>query len=219
MYIYYDKQGILKEVITDEIIREGDNLTDTFYICFENDQEADGIYVLDTGSTDKSYNLLKKLGVKDSKKMTDDKIKRCAPILMKKIPYVTFTLSNTKYNELSSKGFNMNKIKAILHNKVLYELSNKGIPYHKIIVDQFTTPRSYFSYLKQENIDYALLPIDGSYTMSPEEATKAAIAMNPKHMIPMHMKPGVLIDIKQAMKVTAPMAMLMRPNQEIELEK
>ena len=46
----------------------------------------------------------------------------------------------------------MNKIKAILHNRVLYELSNKGIPYHKIIVDQFTTPRSYFSYLKQENI-------------------------------------------------------------------
>ena len=71
---------------------------------------------------------------------------------MDKIPYVTFTLSNTKYNELANKGFNMNKIKAILHNRVLYELSNKGIPYHKIIVDQFTTPRSYFSYLKQENI-------------------------------------------------------------------
>ena len=47
----------------------------------------------------------------------------------------------------------MNKIKAILHNRVLYELSNKGFSYHKIIVDQFTTPRSYFSYLKQENIN------------------------------------------------------------------
>ena len=46
----------------------------------------------------------------------------------------------------------MNKIKAILHNKVLYELSNKGFAYHKIIVDQFTSPRSYFSYLKQEGI-------------------------------------------------------------------
>lgn len=73
--------------------------------------------------------------------------------------------------------------------------------------------------LKNENIDYALLPIDGTYTMNPEDATKAAIAINPKHMIPMHMRPGVLIDIKQAMKVTAPMAMLMRPNEEIELEK
>lgn len=73
--------------------------------------------------------------------------------------------------------------------------------------------------LKNETIDYCLLPIDGTYTMTPEDATKAAIAINPKHMIPMHMKPGMLIDIKQAMKVTAPMAMLMRPNDEIELEK
>ena len=88
----------------------------------------------------------------DSKKMTDDKIRRCAPIIMKKLPYVTFTLSNAKYNDLVKKGFNMNKIKTILHNKVLYELSNKGIPYHKIIIDQFTTPRSYFSFLKQEGI-------------------------------------------------------------------
>ena len=47
----------------------------------------------------------------------------------------------------------MNKIKAILHNKVLYELSNKGYAYHKIIVDEFTSPRSYFSYLKQEGIN------------------------------------------------------------------
>ena len=96
--------------------------------------------------------LLEDLKIMDSKKMTDDKIRRCAPIIMKKLPYVTFTLSNQKYNELANKGFNMNKIKAVLHNRVLYELSNKGIPYHKIIVDKFTTLRSYFSYLKQENI-------------------------------------------------------------------
>ena len=96
--------------------------------------------------------LLEDLKIMDSKKMTDDKIRRCAPIIMKKLPYVTFTLSNAKYNDLVKKGFNMNKIKTILHNKVLYELSNKGIPYHKIIIDQFTTPRSYFSFLKQEGI-------------------------------------------------------------------
>ena len=71
--------------------------------------------------------------------------------------------------------------------------------------------------LKKMNIDYALLPIDGTYTMSPEEATKAAIAINPKHMIPMHMRPGMLWDYHQAMKVTAPMAMLMKPNDHIDL--
>ena len=98
--------------------------------------------------------FLEELKIMDSKKMTDDKIRRCAPLLMKKIPYATFNLTNIKYNELVKKGFNMNKIKAVLHNKVLYELSKKEENnYHKIIVDQFTTPRSYFTYLKQENIN------------------------------------------------------------------
>jgi L-ascorbate metabolism protein UlaG (beta-lactamase superfamily) len=67
------------------------------------------------------------------------------------------------------------------------------------------------------HLDYALLPIDGFYTMTPEDATKAAIAIAPKHMIPMHMKPGLLWDYHQAMKVTAPMAMLMKPNDNIDL--
>ena len=97
--------------------------------------------------------LLEDMKIMDSKKMTDEKIKRCAPIIMKKVPYVTFTLSNSKYNELHKKGFNMNKVKAILHNKVLYELSHKGHQYQRIIVDQFTTPISYFKYLKEENIN------------------------------------------------------------------
>ena len=96
--------------------------------------------------------LLEDLKINDSKKMTDDKIRRCAPILMKKIPYETYILTNKEYNEWVKKGYNMNKVKAVMHNKVLYTLSNKGLPYHKIIVDQFTTPRSYFTYLLQENI-------------------------------------------------------------------
>ena len=66
-------------------------------------------------------------------------------------------------------------------------------------------------------IDYALLPIDGTYTMTPEEATKAALEINPVHMIPMHMKPGMLWDYHQCMRVTAPMAMLMKPGEEITL--
>lgn len=73
--------------------------------------------------------------------------------------------------------------------------------------------------LREVGIDYALLPIDGTYTMTPQEATEAAKLINPKHMIPMHMKPGMLWDYHQAMMVTAPMAMLMKPNDEIELKK
>jgi L-ascorbate metabolism protein UlaG (beta-lactamase superfamily) len=103
------------------------------------------------------------------------------------------------------------------HNKnecVGYILSFDGIKlYHAGDTDYIKEMDS----LKDEHIDYALLPIDGFYTMSPEEATKAAISINPKHMIPMHMKPGMLFDYHQAMKVTAPMAMLMKPNDNIDL--
>ncbi len=134
-----------------------DDKTYYYYDAIGSDEVGTGDYfgpiiVTATLVTKETRKLLEDLKIMDSKKMTDDKIRRCAPILMKNIPYVTFTLSNQKYNELSSKGFNMNKIKAILHNRVLYELANKGYAYHKIIVDQFTSPRSYFTYLKQENI-------------------------------------------------------------------
>jgi L-ascorbate metabolism protein UlaG (beta-lactamase superfamily) len=71
--------------------------------------------------------------------------------------------------------------------------------------------------LAKYRIDYALLPIDGFYTMTPEQATEAAKAINPQHLIPMHMKPGLLWDYHQAMKVLAPMAMLLKPNDNMDL--
>lgn len=153
---HYNNRDIDSELKKKE--EKEDDKTYYYYDAIGSDEVGTGDYfgpiIVTATLVDKSTRkLLEDLKIMDSKKMTDDKIRRCAPILMNKLPYATFTLSNTKYNEMSSKGFNMNKIKAILHNRVLFELSNKGIPYHKIIVDQFTTPRSYFSYLKQENIE------------------------------------------------------------------
>ncbi len=90
------------------------------------------------------------LGVKDSKKLTDDKILKIAPLLIKEIPFVTFTLNNQDYNNYQEKGYNMNKIKAILHNKVLYSLTHKdNYPYEKIVVDQFVYPRKYFEHINE----------------------------------------------------------------------
>lgn len=153
---HYNNRDIDSELKKKE--EKEDDKTYYYYDAIGSDEVGTGDYfgpiIVTATLVDKSTRkLLEDLKIMDSKKMTDDKIRRCAPILMNKLPYATFTLSNIKYNEMSSKGFNMNKIKAILHNRVLFELSNKGIPYHKIIVDQFTTPRSYFSYLKQENIE------------------------------------------------------------------
>lgn len=153
---HFNNRNIDEEVKAKE--EKEDDKTYYYYDAIGSDEVGTGDYfgpiIVTATLVDKNTRkLLEELKINDSKKMTDDKIRRSAPIIMKKIPYVTFTLSNTKYNEMSNKGFNMNKIKAILHNRVLYELSNKGFSYHKIIVDQFTTPRSYFSYLKQENIN------------------------------------------------------------------
>jgi L-ascorbate metabolism protein UlaG (beta-lactamase superfamily) len=40
--------------------------------------------------------------------------------------------------------------------------------------------------LKDMNIDVALLPVSGTYVMTPEEAAEAAKAFSPKYVIPMH---------------------------------
>ena len=97
--------------------------------------------------------FLEELGVKDSKKMTDDQIRRVVPQIIKRIKYETFKLTNEKYNEKYASGNNMNKIKAVLHNKALYTLKQKvlsdNLSYDYIVVDQFAKPLVYFSYLTE----------------------------------------------------------------------
>ena len=90
---------------------------------------------------------LEELGVKDSKKLTDDKIMEIVPKIIKKIPYETLILTNKEYNEKYNDDLNMNKIKAILHNKVLSKLSSTYKSDY-IIVDEFANKYVYFNYLK-----------------------------------------------------------------------
>ena len=58
-------------------------------------------------------------------------------------------LTNEEYNKYHSLGYNMNKIKAIMHNKVLYKLKQRGYNYDRIIVDQFALPKLYYGYIKE----------------------------------------------------------------------
>lgn len=90
-------------------------------------------------------NILYDLGVKDSKKLTDAKILEIAPTLIKNIPHKSYILDNKTYNERPT---NMNKIKAILHNKVLCEMVKNNYDYKYVVVDQFCYPRNYFAYIK-----------------------------------------------------------------------
>jgi len=97
-----------------------------------------------------NIDFLLELGVKDSKKMSDTEIKRVVPEIIKKIPYHTFVLSNKQYNELYNNDMNMNKMKAILHNKVLSAFVDKTkYPTDYIVVDQFENPKSYYNHLSE----------------------------------------------------------------------
>ena len=94
--------------------------------------------------------FLEELGVKDSKKLTDEKILEIVPKIIKKIPYECIILSNKEYNENYTDDMNMNKVKAILHNKVLSKLKEKYQADY-IVVDQFAQPYVYYNYLKGTN--------------------------------------------------------------------
>lgn len=103
---------------------------------------------------------LEKLGVGDSKKITDDKIKKITPELIKIVKYRSMILTNKEYNEKYTKDINMNKIKAILHNKVLYQLMTEEKPnVDYIVVDEFARENRYYEYLNgiphiQRNITF-----------------------------------------------------------------
>ena len=92
---------------------------------------------------------LESLGVGDSKKIDDSKILKIAPEIAKKVKYRSVILSNKEYNEKYTKEINMNKIKAIMHNKVLYQLIQEEQPeVDYIIVDEFAREARYYEYLR-----------------------------------------------------------------------
>ena len=94
--------------------------------------------------------FLKELGCTDSKKIDDEKIKKIAPEIIKKIKYKSLILQNSEYNEKYSKENNLNKIKAIMHNKVLSaileEIDEKP---DYVIVDEFAKENRYYGYLNE----------------------------------------------------------------------
>lgn len=94
--------------------------------------------------------FLDSLGVKDSKKMTDEIILKVAPQIAKRIQYKSILLTNEEYNKYHRNENNMNKIKAIMHNKVLYQLVQEvKEPYDYIIVDEFAREKRYYEYIQE----------------------------------------------------------------------
>ena len=70
---------------------------------------------------------LRKLGVRDSKELTDSQIIQLADILKKTIPYKLLVLSPEKYNEIQPK-YNAVRMKVALHNQTIHLLLKKIAP-------------------------------------------------------------------------------------------
>lgn len=96
--------------------------------------------------------FLEGLGVKDSKKLDDLKIMEIVPKIIERIPYQSFILNNEEYNQKYGQDINMNKMKAILHNKALSMMIQKYSDVEYIVVDQFAKPDLYYRYLEGTSI-------------------------------------------------------------------
>lgn len=97
---------------------------------------------------------LEELNVRDSKNMSDQQIIEMAPKLAKKLVHSLLILPPTKYNKLVSEGYNLNKMKALLHNQAIIKTSTKLKETVPVILDQFCTPQLYYNYLKDETLVY-----------------------------------------------------------------
>ena len=93
---------------------------------------------------------LDELGVKDSKKLTDAKIREIVPNLIKKVEFSKLTLSNTKYNAMIYKDENLNSLKAKMHNRALLNMLDKHEDVSHIYIDQFVEEKKYYEYLNDE---------------------------------------------------------------------
>lgn len=109
-----------------------------------------GLAVVASFVTPDQHAFLRKLGVGDSKTLTDQKIRQIAPILKEKIQHQALLLSPSKYNEVIGDRYNAVSVKVALHNQAIYLLLQKGIQPEKIVIDAFTSAKNYDKYLAQE---------------------------------------------------------------------
>jgi ribonuclease HIII len=102
----------------------------------------------------KDIQFLESLNVRDSKNMTDKSIIAIAPKIAKRLVHSLLILPPKKYNQLTAKGYNLNKIKALLHNQAIIKTASKIDKEIPVILDQFCTPQLYFNYIKDETLVY-----------------------------------------------------------------
>lgn len=130
-------------------------------------------------------------------------------------------LQNDVYKSFDINGIHIQGVPAYNSNHdrkkcVGYMLTFNGL---KIYAAGDTSTTKEMKEYSSMDIDYALMPIDGIYNMDPAEATLCADLIGAKHVIPIHMAPGMLFDAKKAAKFIAKNRFIVKAGEEIELSK
>ena len=138
---------------------KGDTLPSNFENCsvIGTDETGTGDYfgpvtVAAVYVPSEKIQLLKELGIKDSKMLTDEKMLLIADNIKATCPHSILVLRNEKYNAVQQKGWSQGKIKALLHNKALLHVLNKINPIvpEYILIDQFAERDVYYRHIQNE---------------------------------------------------------------------
>ncbi|QMT98248.1 ribonuclease HIII [Mycoplasma tullyi] len=101
--------------------------------------------------------LVKKLGVKDSKLLSDEKIIEIANELKKFIKFQIFCFNPKKgaleFNQMYDRLKNINALKAYMHNQCLIFFKQKYQINNLIVLDQFVDPNKYYLHLTNFNVE------------------------------------------------------------------
>ena len=121
--------------------------------CIGSDEAGSGDYfgpltVCAAYVSHKNVQILKALGVDDSKKLTDTKIVELAEQLVTFIPHSLLVMNNEKYNEKQKAGWSQVKMKAVLHNEAIKNVTQKidTTELDYIVIDQFAEAGVYKRY-------------------------------------------------------------------------
>lgn len=147
------------EEITSELILIKKHLNKIDYAAIGSDEVGTGdvfgpVVVCTAFVSKEDIPYLEQIGVKDSKNISDDDILTMGSKLAQKLIHTLLIVNPSKYNELTSKSINLNKMKALLHNQAIIKTTSKLEKEYPVIVDQFCQPNLYYNYLSEETLVY-----------------------------------------------------------------
>lgn len=107
------------------------------------------VFVRDQADVD----FLLELGVRDSKKISDKKIREMAPQIKDRLEYAVSEAIPAQYNQAIASGLHIKEIMTILHNDAIGKVSATNPDY--VLIDEFASASKYSDYLKASNKNIA----------------------------------------------------------------